>query len=95
MPAKCFIYGDIILDEIVRKFGNKIGWEGNIEIQEIIQADTERLKELIYDCVQSGLKSGRFILCPSSGYMEISSPSAQYIENLMTYLKYGLESVSK
>ena len=87
--------GDIDFNEIVAKYGNRIGWEGNIEIQEIIQASPERLRYLIDECVNAGNKSGRFILCPSTGYMEISQPTEQYINNLMLYLRYGLEAVER
>lgn len=87
--------GDIDLNGIIAKYGNRIGWEGNIEIQEIIQSSPERLRSLIDDCVEAGQKSGRFILCPSAGYMEYPQPSEQYINNLMFYLKYGLEAVER
>ena len=83
--------GDIQLETIIGKYGNRIGWEGNIEIQEIIQADPERLKELIRNCVNIGKKSGRFILCPSAGFMEYPFPSRHYISNLLLYLQYGWE----
>ncbi|MBE6546855.1 MAG: hypothetical protein E7668_05400 [Ruminococcaceae bacterium] len=87
--------GDIDLNDIIAKYGNRIGWEGNIEIQEIIQASPERLRSLIDECVEAGNKSGRFILCPSTGYMEIPQPTEQYINNLMLYLRYGLEAVER
>ncbi|MBQ7383437.1 MAG: hypothetical protein IJV72_01420 [Clostridia bacterium] len=87
--------GDIDLNEIIAKYGNRIGWEGNIEIQEIIQSTPERLRGLIDECVEAGQKSGRFILCPSAGYMEYPQPTEQYINNLMFYLKYGLEAVER
>lgn len=85
--------GDINLREIVAKYGNRIGWEGNIEIQEILQAGPERLKALIDACVEAGNESGRFILCPSAGFMEYPRPSKEYIENLLIYLNYGFERV--
>jgi hypothetical protein len=87
--------GDIHLDSIIKRYGNRIGWEGNIEIQEIIQADPERLKELIRTCVNAGWKSERFILCPSAGFMEYAFPSKQYIDNLLLYLHYGWECVEQ
>lgn len=87
--------GDIHLETMIEKFGNRIGWEGNIEIQEIIQTDSEQLKELICTCVKAGNKSGRFILCPSAGFMEYPFPSKQYIDNLLLYLRYGLECVER
>jgi len=85
--------GDIDMNKIVREFGNKIGLEGNIEIQDIIQCESNELKEKIDYCVQAGKKSGRFILCPSAGYMEYPFPEERYISNLILYLEYGLECV--
>ena len=87
--------GDIDMHEIIVKYGNRIGWEGNIEIQEILQSPKERVRALIDECVEAGNKSGRFILCPSAGYMEYPRPTEQYIENLMYYLQYGLEAVER
>lgn len=85
--------GDVDMEEIVRKYGNRIGLEGNIEIQDIIEADEAHLKKLIKECVNCGRKSGRFILCPSAGYNEYIHPSTKFIDNLITYLKYGFECV--
>jgi uroporphyrinogen-III decarboxylase len=85
--------GDVVLKDVVEKFGNRIGLEGNIEIQDIIQSEPKQLKELINSCVEEGNKSGRFILCPSAGFMEYPKPSKQYIENLLLYLNYGYECV--
>jgi hypothetical protein len=86
--------GDVSLEDVVARFGRRIGLEGNIEMQDLLQAEPERLKGLIYDCVRAGAKSGRFILCPSSGYSEYPSPSPRYIDNLMLYLNYGSECVN-
>jgi hypothetical protein len=87
--------GDVIMSDIVERFGNRIGFEGNIEIQDIIQADTETLKLKMRECVEAGAGSGRFILCPSAGFMEYAHPEPRYIENLLTYLDYGLELVEQ
>ncbi len=87
--------GDIELATIIGKFGSRIGWEGNIEIQDIIQAEPERLQELIRTCVQAGNQSGRFILCPSAGFMEYPFPAREYINNLLLYLQYGWECVEQ
>jgi hypothetical protein len=87
--------GDVDMQILVEKYGNRIGWEGNIEIQEIIQAKPEHLKELIRTCVQAGAPSGRFILCPSAGFMEYPFPKQEYISNLLVYLEEGYKEVSK
>lgn len=86
--------GDVDLDEIISLYGNSIGLEGNIEIQDIIQSKPEELKDLIEKCVASGSKSGRFILCPSAGFMEYPFPEPEYIENLMLYLEHGYKCVN-
>ena len=85
--------GDINLKKIIEQFGSRIGWEGNIEIQDIIQAEPEQLKMLIGACVEAGNTSGRFILCPSAGFMEYPQPSEAYINNLLLYLNHGYECV--
>ena len=87
--------GDIDMETIIGKYSNRIGWEGNIEIQEIIQSKPDHLKQLIQSCVNAGNKSGRFILCPSAGYMEYPFPSKEYIDNLLLYLQFGYECVER
>lgn len=87
--------GDVDLNETAKTFKGQIGLEGNIEIQDILLESEEKLKESIHSCVQSGKESGRFILCPSAGFMEYPKPTQKYINNLMTYLDYGYECVNK
>lgn len=87
--------GDIDMEDIIARYKNRIGWEGNIEIQEILLSSKERIRELIDACVSAGWKSGRFILCPSAGYMEYPRPTEQYIENLLFYINYGYEAVER
>ncbi len=85
--------GDVILSDVVRRFGSRIGLEGNIEIQDIIMEDKEILQLRMRECVAAGAASGRFILCPSAGFMEYTHPQQRYIDNLMTYLNYGYDLV--
>lgn len=87
--------GDVDMAEIAAQYGGRIGLEGNIEIQELIQAAPQRLQELIRSCVQAGNSSGRFILCPSAGYMEYPFPTERYIDNLLLYLRTGYECVEQ
>ena len=87
--------GDIDLNDIIARYGNRIGWEGNIELQEIMRSSKDRLAYLIDECVAAGSESGRFILCPSAGYMDYPFPSEQYIDNLMFYLQHGFEAVER
>lgn len=87
--------GDIHLAEEVARHGNTIGWEGNIEIQELLLSDPERISMLIDQCLEEGAPSGRFILCPSAGYMEYAIPTEKYIKNLLHYLDYGYKRVNE
>ena len=87
--------GDIHMGRIIEKFGNRIGWEGNIEIQDILLASPGQLRLLIDECVNLGKESGRFILCPSAGFNEYPFPTQQYIDNLLLYLNYGYEAVER
>ena len=87
--------GDVHMRELVNKYGNRIGLEGNIEIQDIIQSDAAHLRELIDACVDAGKDSGRFIPCPSAGYMEYARPAERYIESLKFYINYGYEAVER
>jgi hypothetical protein len=86
--------GDITLSEAIEKVGNGMGLEGNIEISALLLYDEEDLKKLIYNTVIESKKSDRFILCPSAGYMEYVNPSPEYINNLILYIKYGLECLT-
>lgn len=87
--------GDIHLGSIIEKYGSRIGWEGNIEIQELLLSEPERVRSLIDECVEMGSKSGRFILCPSAGFNEYVYPTQRYIDNLLLYLNYGYEAVER
>jgi hypothetical protein len=87
--------GDIHLPDLIRNYGKRLGWEGNIEIQELIQAEPDRLTGLIRRCVEAGAPSGRFILGLSAGYMEYPVPEPGYIRNLLIYLEEGYREVEK
>lgn len=87
--------GDVSLHEVVALHKNSIGLEGNIEIQDLLDSDAQTVRALIRQCVDEGSASGRFILCPSAGFMEYALPKRRYIENLMTYIDYGLECVER
>ena len=87
--------GDVDLEKVVEKYGNRIGLEGNVEIQDIIQAEPEVLLSLTEQCVAAGKKSGRFILCPSAGFMEYVRPEERYINNLLLFLKEGYRLINE
>lgn len=86
--------GDINLEEAIKKVGNGMGLEGNIEISSLLLGKQDEVRELIYNLAMEGKKSKRFIMCPSAGYMEYVNPSPEYINNLLLYLEYGLECLT-
>jgi hypothetical protein len=85
--------GDVHLPDLVKNYGSRMGWEGNIEIQEILQAEPDRIIRLVRECVEAGAPSGRFILGLSAGYMEYPFPEPVYIRNLLLYLEEGYRQV--
>ena len=87
--------GDIILEDAFKEANGRVSLEGNIEIHEILQASESRLKDLIDEAVAIGARYGRFILCPSTGYMEVPQPSSTMIRNLLTYVNFGLQCAEK
>ena len=87
--------GDVCMEEIVARYVNRIGWEGNIEIQELLLSSPDRIRALIDECVALGSPSGRFILCPSAGFNEYPFTTQEYVDNLLLYLQYGLEAVER
>lgn len=87
--------GDITLTQAFEKVGNRMGLEGNIEISDLLMKDGDEVRQIIRKSTVEGRASSRFILCPSAGYMEYIHPSRRYIENLVTYLQYGLECLQE
>lgn len=86
--------GDVTLSEAFALAGGRMGLEGNIEIQSLLMDTPENVRAMIQKSAALGKENGRFILCPSSGYMEDCNPSPAYIENLMLYLNYGYECLT-
>lgn len=87
--------GDIDLHGIIHQYGRQIGWEGNIEIQTLLQGNEETVRGEIERCADIGKQIGRFVLCPSAGFMEYTHPDENYIRNLLLYLNYGLECLER
>lgn len=82
--------GNVTLTEAIEIVGDKMGLEGNIEISSLLLSQSEEdVKKIVYEAVLEGKKSSRFILCPSTSYMEYPRPSEQFIKNLLAYLEYG------
>ncbi len=87
--------GDITLDEAFSLVGNRMGLEGNLEVDEMMLSSEERIRFLVREALDIGSRYGRFILCPSSGYMEQADPSEQYIRNFCAYIREAVAYVTE
>lgn len=80
--------GDITLPEAFARVSHTMGLEGNIETHELMTADQERIRSLVHEALDAG-RGRRFILCPSSGYLQ-PQPDDRLIENLLTFVREGV-----
>lgn len=81
--------GDITLAEAFETVGERMALEGNIETHDLMTASEEELRGEIRAALVAG-RGRRFILCPSSGYMEDPTPTEQYIRNELLYVNEGV-----
>jgi len=89
--------GDCTIEQALHETQGKILLEGNIEINDLINQDEEYIRGFLENTVKKAYdySHGRFILCPSAGYMEYVEPSEKYINNIITYVNYGVELSKK
>jgi hypothetical protein len=78
--------GDVALAEAFAAVGDRLALDGNIQVHEFFTASAPRLKALIREALEAG-QGRRFILCPTSYYMEDPQPSARYIGNWLLYIE--------
>ena len=81
--------GDVSLAEAFASVGDRMGLEGNIETHDLMTATPEELRGKIHAALDAG-RGRRFILCPSSGYMENVEPSPAQIRNWLLYIEEGV-----
>jgi len=80
--------GDVTLADAFERVGDAMGLEGNIETHDIMASSEEHLRQIVREALATGA-GRRFILCPSSGYMEVVDPPDGMIRNLLAYLEEG------
>ena len=81
--------GDLTLAQAFARVGNGMGLEGNIETHDFMTAGKDVIEQKIHTALDDG-QGRRFILCPSSGYMENVAPGPQEIENWLFYVEEGV-----
>jgi len=82
--------GDITLEDAFTLTEDRMGLEGNIEIHDLMSASGEQLEQIISEAIGVGGNGRRFILCPTSGYMEYPDPPKRLIDNLLIYIQEGV-----
>ncbi len=82
--------GDVTLNEAFSMVEDRMALEGNIETHDLMTEDRPELKTKIDACLAAATGDRRLILCPSSGYMEHPAPPPRLIDNLLTYIRYGV-----
>ncbi len=81
--------GDMSLPEAFAAVGDRMGLEGNLETHDLMSASGDRIRALVRCALEAGA-GRRFILCPSSGYMEWPFPEPRWIENLLIFIEEGV-----
>lgn len=80
--------GDVTLAQAFGRVGDRMALEGNIETHDLMMAAPERVRALVREAMEAG-RGRRFILCPSSGFMEVPIPEDRFIGNLLAYVEEG------
>ena len=89
--------GDCTIEQALHEAQGRITLEGNIEINDLLNQDENYIRGFLENTVKTAhnYANKKFILCPSAGYMEYIEPSEKYIDNLVTYINYGVELSKK
>jgi len=89
--------GDCTIEQALDEAQGKMTLEGNIEINDLHNQSEGYVRAFLENTVKKAYEFSdkRFILCPSTGYMEFVEPSERYIQNLLTYIDYGVELSKK
>ena len=88
-PVEAPPMGDITLSEAFARTQGRMALEGNIQMHDMMTAEPDRLETLIHAAIDAG-RGERFILCPTSSYMETPEPPPRLIENLLLYVNEGV-----
>ena len=77
--------GDMTIAQAFEVAGEKMGLEGGIETHDFMMGSKAQLRAMIHANLDAG-RNRRFILGPSSGYMESVTPTPKEIENWLFYI---------
>ena len=82
--------GDIELDEIKRRIGDRICLMGNVELRDLEGGTPEQVRRIVERCMEQAKPGGRYVLMPTAA--PINVPLAAKTEtNYLAYLEAGRE----
>ena len=81
--------GRITLAEAFEMVGDRMGLEGAIETHDLMVGSPDLVRDRIRQSLEAGA-GRRFILCPSTGYMEDVEPSERFISNMLLFVEEGV-----
>jgi uroporphyrinogen-III decarboxylase len=91
-PAEPPPGGDVLLEDVRKRFKNKICITGNIQYEALSSSSEEEIERTVRASIRSGGAEGAFILSPCCGLYESPLPrktAANYIRFIRAGLKYG------
>lgn len=82
--------GDIELDEIKRRIGDRVCLMGNVELRDLEGCTPQQVREIVKRCMDQAKTGGRYVLMPTAAPINI--PLAPQTEaNYLAYLEAGRE----
>jgi hypothetical protein len=80
--------GDVELDEIKRRIGDRVCLMGNVELRDLEGASPEQVRRIVRRCMDQAKAGGRYVLMPTAAPINI--PLAPQTEaNYLAYLEAG------
>jgi len=89
-PVEAPPMGDVTLAEAKRLTGGRVTLEGNIQIANIIEDDTNAFAELVAATIEEGKPGGRFCLCPTASPYQVEL-SERTVRNYLTLIDMALD----
>lgn len=87
-PCEPLDQGDIELDEIKRRLGDRVCLMGNVELSDLEGSSPAKIRQIVKRCMDQAKAGGRFVLMPTAA--PINVPLAPQTEaNYLVYLEAG------
>jgi len=83
--------GSTTLADLRRRAGDRMTLEGNIEKHDLLTETPDAIRQKVRQAIREGAPGGRFILCPTTGFMEWPTCEPKVVENWIAYMAAGRE----